>query len=181
MISRQPLWNERDSRRDLVDRHPVRPSGHRVASSSATDAQRSAGACSSAPPFDRYAVMPVARNVWEQVDGGRPAADAHRLIMARTTRRVNGRPVSRSRARSTLPRGGRCPAHHHRPLSLAGCQRDGPVAPVRAAQPPVLGANGSIPRPGRPRAGAAAVAAAPSAPDQQHHDRDRHGTGWRPR
>ena len=169
MISRQPLWNERDSRRDLVDRHPVRPSGHRVASSSATDAQRSAGACSSAPPFDRYAVMPVARNVWEQVDGGRPAADAHRLIMARTTRRVNGRPVSRSRARSTLPRGGRCPAHHHRPLSLAGCQRERPCGP--GPRGPAAGARGEriYPPPRSPSSGSGgrgsrAVRPRPAAP-----------------
>ena len=31
-------------------------------------------ACSSVPPFDRYAVMPVARNVWQHVDAGSPAA-----------------------------------------------------------------------------------------------------------
>ena len=36
-------------------------------------------ACSSVPPFDRYAVMPVARNVWQHVDAGSPAADARRL------------------------------------------------------------------------------------------------------
>ena len=36
-------------------------------------------ACSSVPPFDRYAVMPVARNVWQHVDAGSPAAAARRL------------------------------------------------------------------------------------------------------
>ena len=36
--------------------------------------------------FERYAVIPVARNVWQHVDGGSPAADAaRRLIMASTT------------------------------------------------------------------------------------------------
>ena len=35
--------------------------------------------------------MPVARNVWQQVDGGSPAVAARRLIMASTTRRVNDR------------------------------------------------------------------------------------------
>ena len=50
------------------------------------------------PSFDRYAVIPVARNVWQQVDGGSPAATARRLIMASTTRRVNGPP------RQPLPR-----------------------------------------------------------------------------
>ena len=39
-------------------------------------------ACSSVPPFDRYAVIHVARNVWQQVEGGRSAAAARRLIMA---------------------------------------------------------------------------------------------------
>ena len=54
------------------------------------------------PPFERYAVIPVARNVWQHVDSGSPAAAARRLIMASTTRLVNGRPVSLSPARSTL-------------------------------------------------------------------------------
>lgn len=31
-------------------------------------------ACSSIPPFDKYAVIPVARNVWQHVKGGSPAA-----------------------------------------------------------------------------------------------------------
>ena len=44
-------------------------------------------ACSRFPPFDRYAVIPVARNVWQHVEGGSPAAAARRLIIARTTRR----------------------------------------------------------------------------------------------
>ena len=52
--------------------------------------------------FDRYAVIPVARNVWQHVAGGRPAAAARRLIMARTTRGVNARPVSLLRALYTL-------------------------------------------------------------------------------
>ena len=55
----------------------------------------------SVPPFDRYAVMPVARNVWQHVDAGRPAAAARRLIIASTTRRVSDRPLRR-RDRSTL-------------------------------------------------------------------------------
>ena len=32
--------------------------------------------CSSVPPFDRYAVIPVALKVWQQVDAGRSAAAA---------------------------------------------------------------------------------------------------------
>ena len=47
-------------------------------------------ACSSVPPFDRYAVIPVARNVWQHVDAGSPAAAARRLIIASTARRVKG-------------------------------------------------------------------------------------------
>ena len=54
------------------------------------------------PPFHRYAVIPVARKVWKQVEGGRSAAAARRLIMARTRRRDSGRPVSRRAAGSTL-------------------------------------------------------------------------------
>ena len=53
------------------------------------------------PPLDRYAVIPVARNVWQHVDAGSPAAAARRLIIASTARRVSGRPLSRP-ARSTL-------------------------------------------------------------------------------
>ena len=52
------------------------------------------------PPFDRYAVIPVARNVWQHVEGGSPAA--RRLIIARTTRRCSARPASRRPAGSTL-------------------------------------------------------------------------------
>ena len=42
-------------------------------------------------------MIPVARNVWQQVEGGRSAAAARRLIMARTRRRESVRPVSRRR------------------------------------------------------------------------------------
>ena len=44
-------------------------------------------ACSRVPPFDRYAVIPVARNVWQHVEGGSPAAEARRLIIARMKER----------------------------------------------------------------------------------------------
>ena len=54
------------------------------------------------PPFDRYAVIPVARNVWQHVEGGSLAAVARRLIIARTTRRCSARPVSQRPAGSTL-------------------------------------------------------------------------------
>ena len=37
--------------------------------------------------------MPVALNVWQHVDAGRPAAAARRLIIASTTRRVSDRSV----------------------------------------------------------------------------------------
>ena len=60
-------------------------------------------ACSRVPPFDRYAVIPVARNVWQHVEAGSsPAPAARRLIIARTTRRCSARPVSRRPAGSTL-------------------------------------------------------------------------------
>ena len=54
------------------------------------------------PPFDRYAVIPVARNVWQHVEGGSPAAAARRLIIPRTTRRYSTLPVTRRHAGSTL-------------------------------------------------------------------------------
>ena len=34
--------------------------------------------------------MPVARNVWQHVDAGSPAADARRLVIASTALRVKG-------------------------------------------------------------------------------------------
>ena len=45
-------------------------------------------------------MIPVARNVWQHVDAGSPAADARRLIIA-STAPASGRPFSRP-ARSTL-------------------------------------------------------------------------------
>ena len=45
--------------------------------------------------------MPVARNVWQHVDAGSPAATTRRLIIASTTRRPSGRPLNPP-ARSTL-------------------------------------------------------------------------------
>ena len=41
----------------------------------------------------RYAVIPVARNVWQQVKDEAPASAARRLIMTRTSPGVNGRRV----------------------------------------------------------------------------------------
>ena len=58
--------------------------------------------CSSVPPFDRYAVRPVALNVCQHVDAGRPAAAARRLIIDSTTRRVSDRPLRQRPDRSTL-------------------------------------------------------------------------------
>ena len=54
------------------------------------------------PPVRQIRRDPRRPDVWQQVEGGRPAAAARRLIMARTTRRVSGRPLSLSPARSTL-------------------------------------------------------------------------------
>ena len=53
-------------------------------------------------PVRQDTVIPVARNVWQHVDGGSPAAAARRLIIARTTRRCSARPVNRRPAGSTL-------------------------------------------------------------------------------
>ena len=52
--------------------------------------------------FTSVLPFPVARNVWQHVDGGRPRYGRPSLIMASTTRRVNDRPVSRSPTRSRL-------------------------------------------------------------------------------
>ena len=49
-------------------------------------------ACSRVPPFDRYAVIPVARNVWQHVEGGSPAAAARRLIKGTDQIRVEIHP-----------------------------------------------------------------------------------------
>ena len=67
------------------------PAGRRASSSSATRAPRSAARAQASPPFDRYAVIPVARNVWQHVEGGNPAAAARRLVIARTSRRSGAR------------------------------------------------------------------------------------------
>ena len=40
-------------------------------------------------------MVPVARNVWQNVDGGSPATAARRLIIASTSRRSIARAVSR--------------------------------------------------------------------------------------
>ena len=72
------------------------------AASSARHAPAICCACSSVPPFAKYAVIPVARNVWQQVVDGSSADAARRLIIARTTRRSSTRPVSR-RPRLGLP------------------------------------------------------------------------------
>jgi hypothetical protein len=42
------------------------------------------------PPFSRYAVIPVARNVWQQVEEGSPAACAWRFTIRSTSVRVIG-------------------------------------------------------------------------------------------
>ena len=87
---------------DLVDGDGCPLCGRRALSSSATRAPRSAARARGCPRSTKYAVMPVARKVWQQVEGGSPAAAARRLIMARTTRRCNARPVSQRLAGSTL-------------------------------------------------------------------------------
>ena len=96
-------------------------------------------ACSSA-------VMPVARNVWQQVDVGRPAAAARRLIIASTTRRVSDRPLRRP-DRST-------PGHEDRPatpgrshrVATASRPASAPASPLcspRASGPAAVGFTGS--------------------------------------
>ena len=87
---------------DLVDGHCVRCAVVELRRLRRTRARRSAARASRVPPFDRYAVIPVARNVWQHVEGGSSAAAARRLIIARTTRRCSARPVSRRPAGSTL-------------------------------------------------------------------------------
>ena len=113
--------------------HPVLGGRHQLRTQRPLDprrwpaAPRSAGRARWVSPFERYAVIPVARNVWQQSEGGSPAAAAHCLIMVNTTRRVNGRPVSFSPARSTL---------------WSGTSRPSSIAPVRAAALRGPGAHG---------------------------------------
>ena len=89
---------------------PYQPSSRRASSSSETRGPRFACACSKRPPFDRYAavVPPIARNVWQHVKGGSPAAAArrsdrrssarHRQPPARRGRRPGRAPPSAPRA-----------------------------------------------------------------------------------
>ena len=92
-VSRTSTLRSRCSRSRRPSPYP--PSGRRASSSSETRTPAICCACSSVPPFDRYAVIPVARNVWQHVEAGSPAAAARRLIIARATRRSSARPVSR--------------------------------------------------------------------------------------
>ena len=113
---------------DLVDCHRVRLSGGRASSSSATRAPRSAARARGFPPFDRYAVIPVARNVWQHVEGGNPAATARRFT---------------PRAGCNSPRGGR----RLRPPPVA-------ETPPDAKYPSVGAPAGNVPQPaggGAPR------------------------------
>ena len=73
-----------------VDRHGVRRAVVRTSSSSAMRAPRSAGMFKGPPRSTQVRRDPRRP---ERVDDGSPAA-ARRLIMASTTRRVNGLPVS---------------------------------------------------------------------------------------
>ena len=59
------------------------PQSGRRASSSSEDACPAICCALERPPFDRYAVVPVARNMWQHVEDGSPAAAPHRLIIAR--------------------------------------------------------------------------------------------------
>ena len=94
----------------LVDCHRVRLSGRRASSSSATRAPRSAARARGFPPFDRYAVIPVARNVWQHVEGGNPAATARRFTpragcnSPRGGRRLRPPPVAETRPSARKPR-----------------------------------------------------------------------------
>lgn len=62
------------------------------------------------PPFFRYAVIPVARNVWQPIFVLMPAASARRPIMRYTSdwlmaRRVSGAPGFHSAERNSGPLG----------------------------------------------------------------------------
>src|ERR1700730_6011053 len=57
------------------------------------------------PPFSRYAVIPVARNVWQHVDEGSPAPFARRFTIRSTSVRVIVFAVIRRRL-STLRKSG---------------------------------------------------------------------------
>ena len=92
--------------------------GRKASLCSATRAQRSAARASRVPRFDRYAVVPVARNVWQQVERGSPAAAARRLIITRTRRRASARPVGLRPAGATLWKSGPSPRRARPPPAL---------------------------------------------------------------
>ena len=58
---------------DLVDGHRGRRPVVELRRLRRRVPRRSGCACSRVPPFDRYAVVPVARNVWQHVEDGGPA------------------------------------------------------------------------------------------------------------
>ena len=58
---------------------PCPPSGRR-ASSLGRRVARDLARAQRFPPFDRYAVIPVAPNVWQHLEGRSPATEARRLI-----------------------------------------------------------------------------------------------------
>jgi len=46
------------------------------------------------PPFSRYAVIPVARNVWQQVEEGSPASSARRFTIRRSLAQIKSRSLA---------------------------------------------------------------------------------------
>ena len=78
-------------------------------------------------------MIPVARNVWQHVEGGAPRPRRARLIIASTSRRSSARPVSR------LPAGGHGLEERRLRLLEPACLdvgvegRRGPSASVRLA------------------------------------------------
>ena len=101
---------------DLVNRHRVRRPVVELRRLRRWRVPRSAVRARGCPPFDKYAVIPVARNVWQHVEGGNPAAAARRLIIARTTRRASTRASgspSTVRTEARLTRTGRRRRREH--------------------------------------------------------------------
>ena len=114
------------------------------------------------PPFGRYAVIPVARNVWQQVEGGSPATAARRLIIGQhhpPRQRPPPRPVHALEQRLPPVLEPARPGTSCSPISRRGSRREavaareqGPVEVLELAdgvgdgeEPPGLGRH-----PGRP-------------------------------
>ena len=95
------LYSDHDAF-DLVDGNTFRATGITAYLSNGGTIEHAQQIAGHASPKTTKLYDRTSDAVWQQVDGGSPAAAARRLIMASTTRLVSARPVSLWPARSTL-------------------------------------------------------------------------------